>query len=192
MATQGSRHPIPPAGWDPDRLAASLAIAHRYAQRGARRLRLSRSDRDDLRQDILLTMLERTARFEPERAPWDAFATLLARHVVADRVQIRRAGVQREPVELDLDALPEGSSVTLCEQVDYDLRLDLARVGAEMPEACGQLLALLCSTDDIAEAQRRSPGSCATFYRTLTELRCWLHAAGLRPMRAASARAAPP
>lgn len=190
MATQGPRQPIPPTGWDPERLAASLAIAHRYAQRGARRLRLSRSDRDDLRQDILLTMLERAARFEPGRAPWDAFATLLARHVVADRVQMWRAGVQREPVELNLDTFPAGSFVTQCEEVDHDLRLDLARVGSEMPEACGRLLALLCGTDDIADAQRRSPESSATFYRTLKELRCWLHAAGLRPMRAASVRAA--
>ena len=195
MATQGPRNPAQPTGWGPERLAASLAIAHRYACRGARRLRLSRSDRDDLRQDILLTMLERAERFEPERAPWDAFATVLARHVVADRVQMRRAGVQREPVDIDLDALPAGSSVTQCEEVDHDLCLDLTRVGAEMPESCERLLDLLRSTDDIADAQRRSTGSCATFYRTLRELRCWLHAAGLRPMRAVSvrtARSAPP
>ncbi|PWS34448.1 hypothetical protein DFH01_25890 [Falsiroseomonas bella] len=190
MATQAPRHVIQPACWDPDRLAASIAIAHRYACRGARRLSLSRSDRDDLRQDILLSMLERAARFEPERAPWDAFATLLARHVVADRVRLQRAGVHPAHVHVDLDAFPVGSSVTQRDEVDHDLRLDLARVGADMPAPCGRLLALLRNTDDIADAQRQSPESCAAFYRTMAELRCWLHAAGLRLMRDTSARAA--
>lgn len=195
MATQGSRHPTQHAGWDPDRLAASLAIAHRYARRGARRLSLSRSDRDDLHQDILLTILARAARFEPERAPWDAFATLLARHVVADRVRLQRAGVHPEHVQLDLDTLPAGVSVTQRDEVDHDLRLDLARVGTDMPVPCGRLLALLRSTADIADAQRQSSESCAAFYRTMAELRCWLHAAGLRPMHdtpARAARTAPP
>ena len=192
MATQGPRHPPQPAGWDPDRLAASLAIAHRYARRGARRLSLSRSDRDDLRQDILLAMLEREARFKPERSPWDAFATLLARHVVADRVWVRRTGVHPEHVHLDLDGFPVGASATQRDEEDVDLRLDLARVGADMPAPCGRLLALLRSTADIAEAQRQAPESSAAFYRTLSELRCWLHAAGLRPMRGTSTRAASP
>jgi DNA-directed RNA polymerase specialized sigma24 family protein len=196
MATQGPQHSPQhspqPTGWAPDRLAASLAIAHRYARRGARRLRLSRSDRDDMRQDILLALLEREARFEPERAPWDAFATLLARHVVADRIRLRRDGAHAEHVNLDLDGFPAGASATQRDEDDPDLRLDLGRVGADMPASCGRLLALLRGTADIAEAQRQAPESCAAFYRSLSELRCWLHAAGLRPMRGTSARAASP
>lgn len=190
MATQGPRNPTPPAGWNPDRIAASLAVAQRYARRGARRLHLSRSDRDDLQQDILLALLERSARFDPERARWDAFATLLARHVVADRVRVRRAGVHPEHVHLDIDAFPVGASATQRDEVDHDLRLDLDRVSADMPAPCGQLLRLICSTTDVADAQRQTGDSCAAFYRTIAELRCWLHAAGLRPTRAASACAA--
>lgn len=192
MATQGPRPPTQPAGWDPDRVAASLAVAQRYARRGARRLRLSRADRDDLQQDILLVMLERDARFDPKRGRWDAFATLLARHVVADCVRVRRADAHTEHLQLDLDAFPLGASATQRDEDDPHLRLDLGRVGADMPAPCGRLLALIRTTADIADAQRQAPESSAAFYRTIAELRCWLHAAGLRPMRRTSARAVSP
>lgn len=192
MATQGPRHPTQPAGWDPDRVAASLAVAQRYARRGARRLRLTRSDQDDLHQDILLTLLERDARFDPKRGRWDAFVTLLARHVVADRVRMRRPGVHPELLHLDLDAFPLGASATQCDEDDPHLWLDLVRVSADMPAPCSRLLALIRTTADIADAQRQAPESSAAFYRTIAELRCWLHAAGLRPMRSASTRAASP
>jgi RNA polymerase sigma-70 factor (ECF subfamily) len=189
MATQGPRHPHQPAGWDPDRIAASLAIAHRYAHRGSRRLRLSRADREDLRQDILLTMLERAARFDPERGRWDAFATLLAQHAVADRVRAHRRSPRPVFFDLDLDAFPAGASATQADAVDPDIALDFARVGDEIPTPSGHLLDLIRTTTDIADAQRRAQGSCAAFYRAIAELRCWLHAAGLRPMRAPATRA---
>jgi RNA polymerase sigma-70 factor (ECF subfamily) len=192
MATQGPRHPPQPAGWDPGRLAASLAIAQRYARRGARRLSLPRADREDLRQDILLVMLERGRRFDAARGSWDAFATLLAQHAVADRVRSDRRGPRPVFLNLDLDAFPAGASATQCDQVDPDIALDLARVGDEIPASCRELLELIRSTTDIADAQRAATGSCAAFYRAIAELRCWLHAAGLRPMRATSARVRSP
>ncbi|MGG5819607.1 sigma factor [Falsiroseomonas sp. HW251] len=189
MATQGPRPSPQPASWDPDRLAASLAIAGRYAHRGGRRLSLSRCDREDLRQDILLAMLERDARFDAARGRWAAFATILAQHAVADRVRARRRGPRPVFVDLDLDAFPAGASATQCDEVDPDIALDLARVGDEIPAPCRLLLDLIRRTTDIADAQREASGSCAAFYRAMAELRCWLHAAGLRPTRATPMRA---
>lgn len=189
MATQGPRTPPCSNTWDPDRLTAGLAIASRYARRGARRLALSRPDREDLRQDILVALLERGDRFDPTRGSWPAFATLLARHAVADRVRAQRTAVRPVFVDLDLDAFPAGASATQQDQLDPDLALDLARMGIDLPAAPRRLLHLIRTTTDVPEAQRRAPQSCAAFYRALNDLRFWLHAAGLRPARAMPMRA---
>ncbi|QYU66751.1 hypothetical protein J4558_17495 [Leptolyngbya sp. 15MV] len=190
MATQGLQHSPHPAAWDPHRTDASLAIAGRYARRGARRLALSRPDREDLRQDIIVALLERGARFDPTRGSWPAFATLLARHALADRVRAQRAAVRPVFLDLDLDAFPAGASATQQDQLDPDLALDLARMGIDLPAAPRRLLDLIRTTTDVPEAQRRAPQSCAAFYRALNDLRFWLHAAGLRPARAMPMRAA--
>ncbi|MGK7864907.1 hypothetical protein [Falsiroseomonas sp. E2-1-a4] len=189
MDTQGSPSPCQAAAWDPNRLAAGLAIARRYAQRGARRLNLPHTDRDDLSQNILVVLLERSARFDPDRANWDAFATVLAQHAVTDCVRARRGGARPVFVDIDLDSFPTGASATQFEQIDPDVALDLARVGADMPPHSCDLLDLICATADVAEAQRHARQSSATFYRALGELRCWLHAGGLRPPAPTSVRA---
>ncbi len=91
---------LPP--WDREHLLPALATAARYARSGARRLSLSASDRDDLQQDILLILLERSAQFAPERGSWSTFVTVLARRAVIDRA--------RRPAESRLLSLntPEG------------------------------------------------------------------------------------
>jgi DNA-directed RNA polymerase specialized sigma24 family protein len=189
MATQGPDTRNLSSAWDASRLSTGLAIAAQQARRGARRLALSRADRDDLRQDILVAMLERGERLDPNRGSWPAFATVLARHVVADRVRARRAGSRPVFVDLDIDDFPAGASATQRDEVDADLALDLARVDAELPAAPRSLLDLIRATTDVADAQRRAPHSCASFYRALDDLRCWLRAAGLRPACAAPVRA---
>jgi DNA-directed RNA polymerase specialized sigma24 family protein len=189
MDTQGPHSPCQAAAWDPNRLTAGLAIARRHAERGARRLSLPRADRDDLSQDILVVLLERSARFDPDRANWEAFATVVARHAVSDCVRARRGGARPVFVDIDLDSFPTGASATQFEQVDPDVALDLTRVGADMPAPCRDLLDLIWSTADVAEAQRHARQSSAAFYRALGELRCWLHAGGLRPPALTSVRA---
>ena len=92
-------------------------------------------------------------------------------------------------VDIDLDSFPAGASATQVEQIDPDVALDLARVSADMPAPSCELLDLICATADVAEAQRHARQSSAAFYRGLGELRCWLHAGGLRPPAPTSVRA---
>ena len=82
--------PIKNARWDEACLRQALAAARRQAGFGARRLGLSRADRDDLHQDILLAIVERTDRFDARQGCWATFVSLLARHVVADRLRADR------------------------------------------------------------------------------------------------------
>lgn len=174
-------HPRLAAEWDRETVAAAVMAARFAAIRGARRLGLSRADREDLQQDILVVLIQRGRHFDPQRSGWRTFAALIARHVVADRARTERESDQ-PTVELgDVDAFPSGSSITQQDQLDACLSLDLERVCAELPKAPQAILQLLGSTGDVAEAQRRSTQSCASFYRSLADLRFWLVASGLRP-----------
>ncbi len=167
--------------WDAQTLGAALAAARQQAARGARRLGLTRDDREDLQQDILVVLIERSRHYDPERATWAAYAGLVARHVIADRARALRETSQPEFEAVDVDAFPAGASVTQVDENDATLTLDLARVVAELPEAPQDMLRLLMATGDVAQAQHCSTLSTAGFYRALADLRCWLRASGLRP-----------
>jgi DNA-directed RNA polymerase specialized sigma24 family protein len=173
-------------GWDPDHLASALNIATRYARSGARRLALSQADQDDLRQDLLLNLLERQPKFDPQRATWDAFVTLVCRRAVIDRMRAAgRAGPVREP-GIDLDLLPHGSSLTQPASGDLCCRLDLARLAHELPAAPARLLRHLQATGDVHSVQQGTPQSRASVFRRLRDLRAWLACAGLNPSTTAA------
>ncbi len=87
-------------------LRMALATAAAQAARGARRLRLGRADRDDLRQDILVALLERLAQFDPARGAWSTFTSVVARSVVADRVRATRQALPLARLSFDLDQFP--------------------------------------------------------------------------------------
>ncbi len=180
MLAQRTDAPRQPSPWEAPELRVALATATIQAARAARRRHLHRADRDDLRQDILVALLERRAQFDPARGAWSTFAGVVARTVVADQVRAR----QRQRVTclpLDLDQFPAGASATQQDCADADLRLDLQRVAAELPLHPGALLRLLAAMGDVAAAQRADARSCTAFYRAVTDLRCWLRASGMRP-----------
>jgi DNA-directed RNA polymerase specialized sigma24 family protein len=183
MTTQGLRtaFPSPAAGWDQDRLAASLDIASRSARHGARRLGLDRADREDLRQDVLVILLERGGAFDPARGSWRAFAGTLARHAVTDRLRASGSGAAPVMVTMDLDALPAGSSATQPHRGAAAVTGDLDLVAAALPNAPRDVLRQIAGAGDLGTARREASQSSAAFYRALADLRCWLRAAGLRP-----------
>lgn len=168
------------APWAPCELRVALLIAASQAAHGARRMHLHRADRDDLRQDILLALLERRGQFNPSRGAWGTFAGVVARTVVSDRSRLRRRACAAD-VGPDLERFPAGASVTQQEGVDPDLYLDLQRVAAELPGHPAALLQLLMTVGDVAAAQRADARSSTAFYRALADLRCWLRASGMRP-----------
>lgn len=188
MTAQGFEGSRTPQCWDPGQLRIALATAHHHAQGGGRRLHLSSADRDDLRQDILLALLQRCAHFDPTKGAWSTFVAVIARHAVADRARNERNGPSLTFVPLDVDDFPAGSSATQQDAVDPTLPLDIERVVEELPAEPRALLQLIRQTRDVADAQRASPQSCASFYRGVSELRFWLLATGLRPPRGMARR----
>lgn len=189
MTAQRANAPPQLLPWQAPELRAALATATIQAASAARRQYLHRADRDDLRQDILVALLERHAQFDPARGAWSTFAGVVARTVVADQLRAR----QRQRVTclpLDLDQFPAGTSATQQDCADADLTLDLQRVAAELPREPAALLRLLAALGDVAAAQRADARSCTAFYRAVADLRCWLRASGMRPA-AGSARRQP-
>jgi RNA polymerase sigma-70 factor (ECF subfamily) len=168
-------------------LRIALATAAVQAARGARRLRLGRADRDDLRQDILVALLERLEQFDAARGAWSTFTGVVARTVVADRARADR-GQRVTCLSLDLDQFPAGASATQQDCADPVLTLDLQRVAAELPLQPQELLRLLAAMGDVATAQRADVRSTTAFYRAVADLRCWLRAAGMRPSSGALRR----
>lgn len=168
-----------------------MAIAARYARSGARRMSLPQADRDDLEQDILLTLLERSGRFDPTRGNWDAFVTLVSRRAVIDRMRLERSAARPSFVPVDLDVFPHGASATQQDHGDGSIALDLARVADDLPEQSRGLLCSLSAADDLRDAQQRAPQSRASFFRSLRDLRCWLRCAGLGPATRGRAMRAP-
>ncbi len=178
---------LPP--WAREHLLPALATAARYARSGARRLSLSPSDRDDLQQDILLILLERSAQFDPERGSWGTFVTVLARRAVIDRA--RRPA---EPKLLSLDS-PEGQRLAQMVPASDDQRhaVEFGIAFDALPDEPRALLRDIIRHTDLLAARDSCGASPATFYRRLDELRCWLRMVGAappanRPPRAPGAR----
>jgi DNA-directed RNA polymerase specialized sigma24 family protein len=167
--------------WDSDQIATALALAERQASRCARARSLGRDDREDLRQEILLAVVERAHRFDSAIAPWAAFVTLLARHAAADWL---RAEQQRQSVAmLSLEEMIDADAALNASHVDdgADLRAALEAFLCDAPaSACTTLLLIAAAYGDVAAAQRASGLPPSSFYRALAALRFWLHAAGLR------------
>jgi RNA polymerase sigma factor (sigma-70 family) len=170
--------------WDGDHIAAALALAERQARRCARQRSLAEADREDLRQEILLAVVERAHRFDPGTAPWAAFVTLLARHAAADwlRAERQRQSVITASIDemIDADAAVDTLAIDDTDR-GADLRAALEAFLLDAPpSACNTLLLIAAACGDVAAAQRASGLPPSSFYRALAALRFWLHAAGLR------------
>lgn len=167
--------------WDGSQIATALTLAERQASRCARARALGRADREDLRQEILLAVVERAHRFDAAIAPWAAFVTLLARHAIADwlRAEQQRRLVITASIDemIDAEAVLNGSPVD--DGADLRTALDAFLLDAP-PSACSTLLLIAAASGDVAAAQRASGLPPSSFYRALAALRFWLHAAGLR------------
>ncbi len=182
----GSPPPIDPV-WDNSRIGSALAAAHRHANRWMRRSGRDLTDRDDLRQDILVAIVERAPQYDATQSAWTTFVGLLARHVVADRTLAESSERRTVLVPIDLEAWDKCaklSSITQPEDGDGALetaqRVDLEGLVDDLPSVARQTLLLLMQTDgEIATAQRLSGRSRSAFYRSVDELHLWLRAAGL-------------
>jgi DNA-directed RNA polymerase specialized sigma24 family protein len=73
-----------PQKWEKNQLQDALKLARIYAAKAARNRRIAAADRDDLIQDILLALLQASARFDPARGSWGGFVTIIARRAIAE------------------------------------------------------------------------------------------------------------
>ena len=178
-------------------LVTILDEADAAAARLWRRLRLPRTDLDDLRQDLLLDLIRRLPAFDARRGSIGAFAGIVLRNQ-ASRIAARVARERRATGGrlLSLDE-PAGDGTTLGDRLGeadglsawhghcvaleaaIDARIDLARALGALHARDRSLCAAAtqCPVRVLAE---RGLGSRATLYRRLRELRCALAAHGAR------------
>lgn len=175
-----------------------LSEAHRAARRLVRRVRLPCHQLEDVRQDLLLDLLERLPAFDARRGTLGAFAGKILTHKAARlaksawREQTRFGVV---PVSLDEPAscacgeprghlLPEdhGLAAHFGRSTDVfalvERRLDLERALGVLNGGDLRLCAELCdATADRLAARGRAPRS--SLYRRVKRIRLELMAAGL-------------
>lgn len=172
-------------------LRIMMASAAYHARKVARTMRLSKVDREDVEQEILLVLLERRRFFDAARGAWSSFADRVARQAaqgVADQI-----GAERRIHGNSLDR-PAGNekTITLGEvmearqrigpDVERELQLPLilADFVAELPDQLALVARLsLLEDGDLAQAQRRSGLSTSEFYRRLREIRYRLICLGI-------------
>ena len=175
--TSQPRSPAPASGAaatlsaaDTDRLYRAADFFARGLVRG---LGLNRDEGRDLRQEIVLRVLERLGRFDPERGPFGAFVDLVAKRA-AQRLQLS-AIRNRRTIRVDPRVM-EGDWGPACltdpgfaaAEFHHDLRSVLSRAPADLSGVC-------------TAPDRRPPMSRSTFYRRRLGLRLWLLANGIGP-----------
>ena len=184
------------AAIDPTLLAAVRAKAAGLAGKYG----FSLSDRDDIRQDLLLDCVVRLRKFDPARSSRPTFLRRVVRHRIATLLDAQRAGCRdhwRCRDSLDAPAqFAAGSSIPLKETLsadDYEarigrntlssrerleLRIDVDGAISLLP-ADLSAVAVLLKSEGVVEVAHRLGISRATTYRRLAQIRLVFAAAGL-------------
>ena len=161
---------------DQTALAAAMSAAHRRAGQLARQVTDPARDRDDHAQDILLDLVARSHRFDPERGSWGAFVTVVTRNaaltILARSSRPLAADCDIDDLMLEPHGHAERALVTMIDARTLQLRL---------PASLRDVLATLLKTASVSDAQQASGQPAASFYRALRQLRLRLVAAGLAP-----------
>lgn len=177
-------------------LQSALAAAHAHSKRMAVRHGLSDEDRDDMRQEALLELLEAADKFDPQRASTNTFTGVVAKNrslevldaMVKQRIRSVSLDAPAANEEQMLDPCGEGSEHRLEAANDafFDLFDDVAALHdlevamAMMNDEQLDLYELLQAHMDVPEAARASDLSTATFYRRLGELKMHLRMFGFK------------
>ncbi len=113
----------------------------------------TRSDRDDLQQDLYLGLLSGMRRYDPARASGRTYASLILRRKISAIVESARAqrrDRRRVHDGLDLNLLPSRNPTP--EQID--LRLDLPKVIARLPALDQRVAEALADVDQAKTARQ--------------------------------------
>jgi DNA-directed RNA polymerase specialized sigma24 family protein len=161
-------------------IETALDVAAYHARRLARTMRLSAADREDVQQEILITLLERWRYFDPARGSWRAFANRVARQAVQASADSLGAAHRREaPASADVeDRRPSDCCGSLADSAL--LQWDLERFVATLPPALAFVARLMVDEEgEAGMALQRSGLSSSEFFRRLDETRRRLWSLGL-------------
>lgn len=185
-----------PAVPDQAYVKAALNAAATRTYRAAVNFQLSASDREDLYQGLILDLLERADRFDPEKGSAGTFTGLLAENgtndflngLRKDRARLSFASdteAANDP-DINIDVVAANDSVVPLWAEDRDLfsdsdaLRDLETAIAHMSDDQVALFDLLERHQDLPSACKASGISTATFYRRISDLQMHLRMFGFR------------
>jgi DNA-directed RNA polymerase specialized sigma24 family protein len=183
--------------FDQNYVAAAIRAAGVRASSLKKSFRLSGSEFEDANQEILLGLLEKASKYDPQKSSANTFTGAVSKHLAAD-IAVKLSHDRRSlaflppPVEAandsqfqpDIDALLEdcgqvwGGDCDLFAESDtlHDLNAAIAFMTSEQ----GRLLELLVIHQNTAAACKASGISTATFYRRVHEMQMHLRMFGMR------------
>jgi DNA-directed RNA polymerase specialized sigma24 family protein len=173
--------------------------ADRAAARLVRRFGLARHEREDLRQEILVDLVDRLRFFDPSRGRLGAFIAMVVKHRTGRLARRIASGRKSAPLSLD-ETIPDSGGITLGDTVaeedgyaalmgqsvdrfaDVERRIDLERALTQLRRSD---LSLCCALMDHTPAQVAANGVAgrASIYRHVHEIRMRLMAAGISAAR---------
>ncbi|WP_058868173.1 sigma factor [Chloracidobacterium thermophilum] len=165
------------------------------------RVGFTESDREDLEQEMLMDLLQRLPKYNPDRAQRNTFIARVVEHKIATIIEARKAGLRDYRLcncSLN-DRLEdeEGGSVERMETIDQedylrrtgrlsrpaselrDLSLDVRKAIAKLPPELRELCKRL-DTDTVTEISRDTGIPRGTIYESINKLRAIFEDAGLR------------
>lgn len=175
---------------------AAINAATTRAYQMATRFGLSRADREDLHQELMLDLLERAEQFDPGKGSPGTFTGMVSQHraseflcqLTKDRSRLSfcsgDAANQNESGDLDVLAVtdsvvPQWGEVTNGFDALHFAR-DLDHAVSRMDDEQRALFSLLLEHQDVPSACEVSSVSSATFYRRLTDLKMHLRMFGIK------------
>jgi len=165
------------------------------------RVGFTESDREDLEQEMILDLLQRLPKYNPDRAQRNTFIARVVEHKIATIIEARKAGLRdyrlcncslNERLEDE-----EGGSVERMETIDQedylrltaglsrstaelrDLSIDVRQAIEKLPPELGALCRRL-NVNTITELSRDTGIPRGTIYESIKKLRSILEDAGLK------------
>jgi len=171
------------------------------AQQLVGRVGFSESDREDIEQDLLLDLLQRLPRYNPERSQRTTFISRVVDHRIATIIEARKAGLRDYRIcTCSLNDLQENKEdggcverVETIDQDDYflsmgtisrasselrDLSLDLRDALEKLPPNVRDLC-LRLATDTVSEISRDRGIPRGTVYEGIRKIRAIFEDSGL-------------
>ena len=150
----------------------------------------TRDDWEDVRQELILDLLRRSAKFDPNRGEWEAFVRGVIRNhsTVLRRRKWREVGspmsmklIQARATEAGPSPMAALTSNLRCgSSIGLDVNLDVQRAISSMPLPL-QTLARQLSQMNVTEVCRSTGRSRSRVYQMIRQIRALLVRVGIQP-----------